>query len=219
MKSFMKQFLSLICLLFTFNCYSMTKIAIIGDSISLPWPELPYLGYPAQLQKQFDDQNYSVRILNASQGGSTAETALSRLQALINYDKPDILIIALGVNDGWSGRTYTQIYHDLKKTIKAAHKAQMQVLLGTVDFIPEQPNYKNDPDKKPYYTQFITIYHSLQQNFPSVISFPFLTQNFQRDKSFHTIDLVHLNYKGHKMIANKLWTLIEPLINKDQDAN
>jgi len=199
-----------LCLL-SFSCEGLIRIGLIGDSVSLPWPVIPYLSYSARVQKQLEEEGHSSRWINASQGGSTTETALSRLKEMCVYEKPDILVISLGINDGWSRRPYLDIFEDFSQTIQYALSENILVLLGAVDFIPEQ--FENLTKKeKIYFSYFVFIFDFLQAQYPEVIKFPFLTWALQYDQSYHTFDHVHLNAKGHEEVANSLYKVLLPSI-------
>src|SRR5689334_14917057 len=78
------------------------RIAAFGDSLTagygLPEPE----GFTAQLQAALRARGIEAEVANAGVSGDTSTGALARLDWTL-ADKPDILIVEIGANDGLRG--------------------------------------------------------------------------------------------------------------------
>jgi acyl-CoA thioesterase-1 len=75
------------------------KIVALGDSLTsghrLPRDE----AYPARLEEALKEEGVNAVVVNHGVSGDTSSGGVRRLSAALE-DRPDILIVALGVNDG-----------------------------------------------------------------------------------------------------------------------
>ena len=97
--------LAFITCLFVFGCAPWTlhaaeKILVIGDSLSAAYGIKQERGWVALLQQRLQEQALGYQVVNASISGDTTRGGLSRLQTALQREKPQLLIIALGGNDG-----------------------------------------------------------------------------------------------------------------------
>ena len=79
-----------------------SRVAVVlGDSLALsPTSEL---NFTTELQARAESAGLRLRISNASTWGDTTTDGLRRLDAALEGD-PQILVVALGANDGVRGR-------------------------------------------------------------------------------------------------------------------
>lgn len=193
---------------------SMVKVGVIGDSISHPHPVHPYQAYHYLLERDFDKEGLPIRVINYSMGGSTTETAKERLKEMLKEDKPQILLIALGINDVWHQFSVEQIENNLKETIELAQDNHIPVLLGILELYaaPGVPSEK-------YALEFQEMGERLQEDYPELNVFPFLTTDMLTDPSYATYDVIHINEKGHQLVAEEIKPVLRPLIRKMIKAN
>ncbi len=81
---------------------SPKRIVILGDSITAGYGLDPSEAYPALLQKKIDAANLPYTVSNAGVSGDTTAGGLRRI-AWVMGKGADVLIIALGGNDGLRG--------------------------------------------------------------------------------------------------------------------
>lgn len=80
-----------------------TRILFLGDSITSGLGVERTQAYPHLVGESLEGMGYKdIKIINAGISGSTSASALSRLKWHTRV-KPDILILALGANDGLRG--------------------------------------------------------------------------------------------------------------------
>src|SRR6266545_4677799 len=77
-------------------------VAFLGDSLTSGWKLPESQAYPAQLQRALRQQGRPIRVINAGVSGDTVAQGLKRLPALLRR-RPDVLVVALGINDGLRG--------------------------------------------------------------------------------------------------------------------
>jgi acyl-CoA thioesterase-1 len=109
--------------------------------------------------------------------------------------KPDILVLALGANDGLRGLSTKTMKTNLDRTIQYALDQGIRVVLAGME-IP--PNYG------PEYTRaFHRVFHDLARKHE--ISFmPFLLKDVGGVAALNQPDGIHPNADGHQMIAENI---------------
>lgn len=168
------------------------RILFIGDSISAGLGVEPEHAYPALIHNMLKEKGVQgVRIINGSISGSTTAGALSRLKWFLSA-KPDILVLALGANDGLRGLSTTEMARNLDHTIVLAKEKNIRVILAGME-IP--PNYGPE-----YARAFREVFAFLADKHH--LSFiPFLLKDVAGRVSLNQADGIHPNREGHRIIA------------------
>ncbi len=176
-----------------FAADSSVRILFLGDSISAGLGVEPEYAYPALIHGMLKDKGVQggVNITNGSISGSTTAGALSRLKWFLKL-KPDILVLALGANDGLRGLSTVEMAGNLDKAIALAKDKGIRVILAGMK-IP--PNYGLE-----YARAFYEVFVSLADKHK--ISFiPFLLEDVAGKASLNQADGIHPNREGHWIIA------------------
>lgn len=167
------------------------RIVFLGDSLTEGYGVKKENSYPAIIEKKLKEQGYKVNFTNASVSGSTSASLMSRLKWQLK-NKPDIVLIALGANDGLRGFKIDVIKKNLSEAIELARKNNIKVLLAGMQM---PPNYG-----KTYTKKFKQIFPDLAKKY-DVKLIPFLLQGVAGDKSMNQSDGIHPNEEGHKKMA------------------
>ena len=108
----------LLSLVFAFSISTLAatepkRLVIIGDSLTEGYGVSHSQAYPALLQKEIDMLGKKWKVVNAGISGSTSASAHSQVQWHLKQ-KPDLILIALGANDGLRRRigAGTEFVHD-----------------------------------------------------------------------------------------------------------
>jgi acyl-CoA thioesterase I len=175
------------------------KIIIIGDSISAGLGVEPEQAFPFLVQNMLKQKGFlTVKIINGSISGSTTAGAASRLKWYLKI-KPDILILALGANDGLRGLSTDLMMQNLEKSIILAKNNGIKVILAGMK-IP--PNY-GAQYAKAFESSFVSL---VQKHDPSFI--PFLLKDVAGKAFLNQADGIHPNPKGHKIIAATVFDIL-----------
>ena len=179
------------------------KILFLGDSITAGLGVELENTYPALIADMFNDmpeeKGIRVRITNGSISGSTTAGALSRLKWFLRA-KPDILVLALGANDGLRGLSTQEMSQNLERTIVLAKQNGIRVILAGMQ-IP--PNYG-----QAYSKAFREVFASLADRHD--LSFiPFLLKEVAGNPLLNQADGIHPNRAGHKIIAATVFPYIQ----------
>lgn len=181
-------------------------ILVVGDSLSAAYNMPVNDGWVALLNKRLNQTTGSHQVINASISGDTTQGGLSRLPQTLRSNQPDIVILALGANDGLRAQPLTNMKQNLTKMIELSTSQGSQVLLAGMQL---PPNYG------PYYTnQFKAIYEELatSRNLPLI---PFLLANVGGVNGLIQEDGLHPNAKAQPLILENVWGHLVPLLKND----
>ena len=158
--------------------------------------------YPALLQQKVDAKGYRFRVVNAGVSGDTSAGALKRLDAALVPDTR-VLIVALGINDGLRGVPVATVERNLAAVIERAKSRQIDVLLCEME-APPLDGFK-------YTVEFHRMFTRLSARFDLPLV-PFFLLEIAGDPRLNMPDRVHPNAAGHKLIAEAIWSQLEPLL-------
>ena len=192
-----------IVLLFLFNTAQAKTILFLGDSLTEGYGVSRENAYPKIIEKKLiEDKSEELKILNGSISGSTSASAFKRLRFFLKA-KPDILILALGANDGLRGVNTQTTYQNLKKVIELAIENKIKVLLCGVR-VP--PNYGANYEKK-----FVAIFTRLQKEF-NLPFVPRILEGVAGVPELNQADGIHPNEKGHEVLAETVYEKLKDLL-------
>lgn len=191
----MRPFLFVIFLFFSSITFAQKKMIVLGDSLTEGYGVAQDAAYPLVLQKKLQGAGKSWTVVNAGVSGSTTASAISRLKWLIK-NKPDLVLIVLGANDGLRGINPEASEKNLAAAIEFLQKEKIKVVLGGL-YMP--PNYGKD-----YTEKFKKIYSNLAKKY-QIKLIPFILDKVAGDPKMNLADGIHPNEQGHKMIADHIF--------------
>lgn len=180
----------------------LKKLVLVGDSLTEGFGVSRERAYPALLQQKIDLAGKKWKVINSGISGSTAASAPSRVEWVLKQ-KPDLIILALGANDGLRGTPVKNIEENLGKAITASQKAKVKIIIAGIKL---PPNYG-----KAYTGDFWAMYPRLAKRF-GVPLIPFLLERVAGKPEFNLADGIHPNEKGHAIVAETVFGAIEKLL-------
>jgi acyl-CoA thioesterase I len=179
-------------------------IVAFGDSLtSGPGLQRDQI-YPALLQRKIAAKGYKFRVVNAGVSGSTSTRALTRIDKALVADTR-ILILALGINDGLRGVRVATVERNLTTIIERARSRKIAVLLCQMEAPPV--------NGFSYTVEFHRLFPRLAARYELPLV-PFFLYGVAGDAELNLPDGIHPNAEGHKLIAETVWTYLEPLLRK-----
>jgi acyl-CoA thioesterase-1 len=179
-------------------------IAALGDSLTAGLGVAGDLTYPALLEQKLKEKSYLYHVINAGVSGDTSAGGLRRLEWVLK-NRPEIVILELGVNDGLRGLSLTQIHQNLTTIIEGLQKAGVKVVLAGMKL---PLNYGEE------YTQgFQKIYPELSQRYHLPL-IPFFLEGVAARVDLNQADGIHPTGQGYRVIVDNLWPVLEPLLTK-----
>ena len=186
--------------------YAQTLIVALGDSLTEGFGVAKEEAYPHLLEQELLRKGHAVKVINAGISGSTSASAASRLRWYIRTN-PDIVIIALGGNDGLRGLNVEHMKSKLAEAVELALSEKIQVLLAGMQ-IPQ--NYGTE-----YTESFRNAFHELAEQY-NLQMIPFLLKGVGGVSSLNQADGIHPNPEGHQILTRTVIEYLEPLLPKSQ---
>jgi acyl-CoA thioesterase-1 len=179
------------------------SILVVGDSLSAAYGIASSSGWVALLEERLKRERLDYSVVNASISGDTSAGGRARLAAQIERQRPAVLILELGANDGLRGQPLAQMKQNLAAIIEQAQKAQARVLLIGMKL---PPNYGPD-----YTQRFEGAYAELQARYKTAWV-PFLLEGIAEKPELFQADRIHPNEKAQPLILERVWQALRPLL-------
>lgn len=181
-----------------------THILAFGDSLTAGYGLAPSESFAARLEARLLEHGHTVRVTNAGVSGDTTSGGLDRLPWSLE-DKPDLVILELGANDGLRGMDVDRMRSNLEAMIRLCQEAGAVVILaGMRAPVNWGTAYKQN---------FEAVYPELAQAFDLPL-YPFFLDGVLGAKSLMLTDGLHPNAQGVERIVEK----ILPLVRKQLKA-
>ena len=176
------------------------RVVVLGDSLAVS-PSRDE-GFPSALQKRISEARLDWTIVNAGLRGDTTGGGLRRLDDVLSL-RPDVMLIALGANDGLRGVETTTISRNLSEIISRTKGRGVKVLLAGMETPPLRG--------WSYTVAFHNVFPALarEHDVPLV---PFLLAGVALDPDMNGEDMIHPNAAGARRIADTVWPFLEPLL-------
>ena len=202
----MRRFLfAVIVSLMSMSAMAKPLVVVLGDSISAGYGIEVEEGWVALLQKKLLETNSRYSISNASISGDTTAGGLARIDPILTTDKPAIVLLQLGANDGLRGLSPLQMKNNLAEIVRRAQKTGAKVILLGMK-IP--PNYG-----KRYVDMFYNVYPQLAKEL-DIPLVPFILEDIALNKDLMQADGLHPNAKAQPILVEKIEPYLFPLLKK-----
>ena len=112
-------------------------LVAFGDSLTAGYGIDLDEAWPARLQERLDAEGFAYRVVNAGVSGETTSGGLRRLPFVLDRNpSAEVVVIALGGNDGLRGVPVDVMMDNLEAMIREAEGRGLQVLLAGVPAPP-----------------------------------------------------------------------------------
>jgi acyl-CoA thioesterase-1 len=176
----------------------------LGDSLTAGLGLQTEESYPSLIGKRLKEQGLDYEIVNAGVSGDTSAGGLRRLDWSLEGNV-QLLILALGANDGLRGLPPAELKKNLAAVLDRAREKKVPVLLAGMEAPPN-----NGPD---YTREFRNVYAELAKEY-QVRFIPFLLQGVAGDASLNQPDGIHPNTRGAEIVADLVWTELGPMLGR-----
>jgi acyl-CoA thioesterase I len=179
-------------------------VVALGDSLTAGQGVARDEAYPALLEARLRDEGYAYRVVNAGVSGDTSAGGLRRVEWVLRT-KPDVVIVALGANDGLRGLPVDALRDNLQAIVTRLRAAGARVLLAGMR-VP--PNYGDD-----YARAFAAVFPAVARR-TGVPLAPFLLDGVAGEARLNQPDGIHPTPDGQRMMAERLWPHLRPLLTR-----
>jgi acyl-CoA thioesterase-1 len=177
-------------------------VLFLGDSLTEGYQLAKEDAFPAVIERTLKAKYPDLRVINGGVSGATTASGLKRLNWYVKA-KPDIMVLALGANDGLRGLKLAESEKNLSLVIEKAQNSGTKVLLVGMKM---PTNYG-----EPYRSDFEKLFSKLAKKYelPFV---PFLLEGVGGNPKLNLPDGIHPNVEGHKVMARTVQEHLEPLL-------
>ena len=180
------------------------KIVALGDSLTAGLGVELEDAYPALLQNRLDAEDHAFRVVNAGVRGETTSGTLSRLNWILSQ-KPDIVILEIGANDGLRGIDTNLVERNIEEIlVKLQERGVVTVLAGMKMVWNLGENYT---------LKFNAIYPELAEKY-DLIFMPFFLKDVAAEADLNRADGIHPNEKGYEVITKNIYPYVLEAIKR-----
>ena len=182
------------------------RIVVLGDSITAGYGLGPEDAYPALLQAKIDAAGLDYTVTNAGVSGDTTAGGLRRVAWSMSKGA-DIMIIALGGNDGLRGISP----EDTKKNLLGiAEKARaknpdIHLIIAGMQMA--------DNMGKDFTARFKALFPEVAEESQAALV-PFLLEGVGGVEELNQPDGIHPTKEGQQKVAENIWQILQPAIAK-----
>jgi acyl-CoA thioesterase-1 len=198
--------LGVITALFSEPVYSKEKAVVLafGDSLTAGYGVKDEESYPSKLQEKISSAGFPHKVVNAGVSGDTTAGGVRRIRWLMKHE-PEIVILALGANDGLRGLSIDEMRKNLEIMITICREHNAQILLAGMKALP---NYGED-----YMREFETVFPELAEKH-DLIFLPFLLEGVAGEREYTQSDGLHPLASGYSIITDLVWQRLKPMLKK-----
>jgi acyl-CoA thioesterase-1 len=179
-------------------------LVFLGDSLTAGLGLGEEEAFPALVGRALAERGLAARIVNAGVSGDTTAGGLARLDWLLTQ-KPAIVFVALGANDGLRAQPLPAIERALGEIVERSRAAGAVVALAGMRMPPNYgPEYTRD---------FEAIFRRLadERQLPFL---PFLLEGVAAVPALNQADGIHPTAEGQRRIAALVLPVVEPLVRE-----
>jgi acyl-CoA thioesterase-1 len=175
------------------------KLLMLGDSLTEGLGVPRDAAYPALVEKKIKADGKNWQVINAGISGSTSASGPSRIKWQLKA-KPDLVLLALGANDGLRGFKVKDMEKNLSQTIELVQKEKIPLILAGM-MMP--PNYGAE-----YRKDFEQAFKRVAAKY-KVPMIPFILDGVAGLPNLNQTDGIHPNEKGHEIVADNVYKVLK----------
>lgn len=178
-------------------------LLIMGDSLSAGYGLKTDQTWVKLLSDKVKDQADGWQVVNASISGETTAGGLRRLPAILKEQKPALVLIELGGNDGLRGYPIATMQENLEKMVRLSQQAGAKVMVMEI-WLP--PNYGPR-----YLDRFKATFKTVADT-TGATWLPFFGKDIALDNGMIQADGIHPTAKAQPLIMEAVWQDVSPAL-------
>jgi acyl-CoA thioesterase I len=173
-------------------------IMAVGDSLTAGLGVMEDEAWPAIVERQLLKNGHNWQVINAGISGETSSGLLSRVNWIL-AQKPEIVILETGANDGFRGIQPSVIRENIVKAVQMFQEEDVTVILAGMQIVQ---NLGID-----YTSEFADIFPSVARE-RGCLLIPFFLQQVAGQSALNQADTIHPNTEGHTIIAETVYPFL-----------
>jgi acyl-CoA thioesterase-1 len=182
-------------------------VLVIGTSLSAGYGLDPAQAWPAVLQRKIDSAGLPYRVVNAGVSGETSAGALRRAEWLLGRERPAVLILETGGNDGLRGIDPDTMGSNIRGVFSSARALSPAPAL--VLFAMEAPPNLGNA----YIRRFREVFSEVARESGATLV-PFFLNGVAGVDSLNQNDGIHPTALGHELAAENAWKVLEAVLRE-----
>ena len=180
-------------------------LVAFGDSLTAGYGVPEGQSYPDFLQRELLDRGFEYRVVNEGVSGDTTAAALQRIDFALS-EEPEIVVLALGGNDGLRGLPADAMEANLLEMVERFQASGAEVVLAGMTL---PPNFGSE-----YIRQFESAFPNVaKQTGANLI--PFLLDGVAADRELNQDDGIHPTAAGNRVVAKTVADFLEPMLSRE----
>jgi len=180
-------------------------LLIMGDSLSAAYGIPTESGWVNLLEQRLKTQQPAWKVVNASISGETTSGGLTRFKPVLEREKPALVVLELGANDGLRGLPLEDMKRNLKTMIEQAHGIGAKVILLGMKL---PPNYGLK-----FTSRFEKVFSELAAE-KNVTYLPFFLDGVAGRPEFIQSDGLHPLASAQPIILENVWPVLEQALKE-----
>lgn len=180
------------------------RIVFLGDSLTAGFGLAVTEAYPALIEEKLRAADKHFRVVNAGVSGDTTSGGLQRV-GWISKDRIDLLVLALGGNDGLRGLDPGLTKSNLGAIIDAVRSKYPKVKILLAGMLAP-------PNLGEQYTSAFRNAFTETAAEKHVAFLPFLLEDVAAHPELNQGDGIHPTAAGQKIVAEHVWSALQPLL-------
>lgn len=181
-------------------------VLFYGNSLTAGYGVEPAQAFPALVGQKIDSAGLNYTVVNAGLSGETTAGGKSRIGWVLRQPVA-VFVLELGGNDGLRGLPLTATRQNLQAIMDTVRQKSPQATIVLAGMqIP--PNMGTT-----YAKEFRGMFKELADK-NKVVLIPFLLENVGGIPKLNQPDGIHPTPAGHKIVANTVWEVLEPVLKK-----
>jgi len=180
-------------------------ILFFGDSLTAGYglDDPMSTAYPARIQEKLESEGLPYRVINAGLSGETSAGGLRRIDWVLRQPVA-VFVLELGANDGLRGLSIPAVRENLGRILDKvrAKNPDAKLVIAGMQMPPSMGDYAGD---------FAELYAPLAEEMDATL-IPHLLEDVGGIPALNQPDGIHPNLAGHRIVAENVWTVLEPLL-------
>jgi acyl-CoA thioesterase-1 len=168
-------------------------VVFLSDSIGAGLHLAEHESFPVVLQRRLASAGRPFHLVNSSESGRTSAGGVTALRWVARQE-PDVVVVALGGNDGLRGVPLAEVEQNLRAMIEGAREVGARVLLLGVRLPPNYGEYGDG---------FDALYPRLAEEY-ELAFLPFYMQGVGGLPEMNLEDGLHPTAEGHERLADNV---------------
>ncbi len=188
---------------------SEVTVVYLGDSLTAGFglAQGEDQAYPALIDAKADSLGIALNTVNAGISGDTSAGGLRRIDWLTGRQQIDVLVLALGANDGLRGLPTEALQANLEAMIERARASNPEVRIVLAGMMV--PTNMGEA----YAQRFAEVFPVVARE-QDVELIPFLLDRVGGIPALNQPDGVHPTLAGQRIMAETVWQVLGPVLNQ-----